>query len=777
MSAAGILTNCGIMAFTSSVLTEGPIGHHLGQGPLLLLLFAFEHLILFFKYWLHVSIPKIPPSVLRAKNRDRHSHVHSRLANDMSTNKDKKKSKRMDRYSLQANVHESFDRDRDGAHKDAVAALNDPITSYDDESKGEGHIATTVPFQTNRSIASHDVHSKSFKEPTSALFDINIFEEEGNMDDDQEEDTRSYHSDNRWHYPMNNSPSHRNQCSILDTNLSTRTDQSIHMSYDTIEQPQDSQTVSDMNIPSESVDHIINGNNSASNFIPQPPRVRFSDAGDNIHYIDSRFTKLSPYSDHSSDSDEEEVENESDDDHGMSPHGYNHQRSMNQTLSEDIESNTFYHSHLVQSYEHLNDSMDSIDNPFEQENEEPLSSNRMDVYDQEREYHRYMREEEAMRRLQQDHEISLMHPQEIRLQSFMQKRRDLQERESRYSSTIDSPMRFYPTTSPSNRISPIRGGNTSNMTTRDRPSLLQTLSDVVWGYDKRKSEIPLVSLNSNQTIPPSRSESPKQVQRLTQMNDIEAQISVSRSKYQEIDSHEAIGSRINANNRLYRQAQDDLMHRKLYNQMVGKNPSKAESRRLHPVKSSLIGQKETQPSKNFKSKTGISRPQSMRKYPILQTDGTVHTTGPDYHRISRRINKENNSMVMNLATSKPNGEIKSPNELRRRGRNDIPSGPLIQTTHSPSYSDSKHGKIYVVSPTRSKGADSVQGLEAARYSQSPSHTSPFGANISPASNNMSKIIEKREIKYYENPSPISNPFEYLQRSHSPSPMQKMTKQT
>lgn len=61
MSVVGIITNCGLIGYTNMELRA--YCARLGDTALALILFGLEHVVLFFKYWLHLSIPKIPASV------------------------------------------------------------------------------------------------------------------------------------------------------------------------------------------------------------------------------------------------------------------------------------------------------------------------------------------------------------------------------------------------------------------------------------------------------------------------------------------------------------------------------------------------------------------------------------------------------------------------------------------------------------------------------------------------------------------------------------------
>lgn len=61
MSVGGILTNFALMGFNSTDLRSSL--NFAGDVGIALVLFAFEHVILLFKYWLHTTIPQVPASV------------------------------------------------------------------------------------------------------------------------------------------------------------------------------------------------------------------------------------------------------------------------------------------------------------------------------------------------------------------------------------------------------------------------------------------------------------------------------------------------------------------------------------------------------------------------------------------------------------------------------------------------------------------------------------------------------------------------------------------
>ena len=76
MSVLGILTNCGIIGYTSTVLST-KLSFLSGAG-IAVALFGFEHGILLFKYWLNVSIPRVPLSVIRAQTKERRDYSKSK---------------------------------------------------------------------------------------------------------------------------------------------------------------------------------------------------------------------------------------------------------------------------------------------------------------------------------------------------------------------------------------------------------------------------------------------------------------------------------------------------------------------------------------------------------------------------------------------------------------------------------------------------------------------------------------------------------------------------
>lgn len=72
ISVAGVLANCALFGFISNILMD-MFAASGGGAAVALLLFLFEHGILFFKYWLQTSVPMIPMAVQRAQQRERRS--------------------------------------------------------------------------------------------------------------------------------------------------------------------------------------------------------------------------------------------------------------------------------------------------------------------------------------------------------------------------------------------------------------------------------------------------------------------------------------------------------------------------------------------------------------------------------------------------------------------------------------------------------------------------------------------------------------------------------
>lgn len=72
LSVGGALTNCALFGFVATPVRAWLLPRA-GEAGIALLLFGFEQALLLFKYWLHTSVPAVPPSVQRAQLRERKS--------------------------------------------------------------------------------------------------------------------------------------------------------------------------------------------------------------------------------------------------------------------------------------------------------------------------------------------------------------------------------------------------------------------------------------------------------------------------------------------------------------------------------------------------------------------------------------------------------------------------------------------------------------------------------------------------------------------------------
>lgn len=88
MSVVGILTNCLLMYRTSDQLAI--IFPSLSDMGLAVGLFALEHCMLFFKYWLHTAIPRIPESVMNAMVKEQNRERGTREKDKKQRKEDKK---------------------------------------------------------------------------------------------------------------------------------------------------------------------------------------------------------------------------------------------------------------------------------------------------------------------------------------------------------------------------------------------------------------------------------------------------------------------------------------------------------------------------------------------------------------------------------------------------------------------------------------------------------------------------------------------------------------
>jgi hypothetical protein len=76
MGVVGVICTCGIIALTSDQLSQQLTEN---TEVIILIMFAVEHAVLLFKYWLTCSVPSLPSSVQRAlADRDRKSSPSSR---------------------------------------------------------------------------------------------------------------------------------------------------------------------------------------------------------------------------------------------------------------------------------------------------------------------------------------------------------------------------------------------------------------------------------------------------------------------------------------------------------------------------------------------------------------------------------------------------------------------------------------------------------------------------------------------------------------------------
>lgn len=210
MSVAGIITNCGIMTFTSVVLRLGYVGSHLGQAGLVLLMFTFEHLMLLFKYWLHVSVPRVPPSILRAQSRDRHSlsHGQSRIDRNSSKQSNKKKKKTL--------LSSAYDMMSKRQFLEKPTQKMDISTSSVTNSPSIQQVSSLSPSFNRSPIRLREIGNWTYSKPSEmhedsgALFDIDVFSPD--QDCYRDEDSHNFEDENtnmeniQISSPMTNSP-------------------------------------------------------------------------------------------------------------------------------------------------------------------------------------------------------------------------------------------------------------------------------------------------------------------------------------------------------------------------------------------------------------------------------------------------------------------------------------------------------------------------------------------------------------------------------------------
>lgn len=118
MSVIGVLTNLALFGFTSEVLRENL--QVLGSVGIAVLLFVFEHVMLFFKYWLYTSVPRVPARIHRLIGYDRAS---------LSKHKDEKRKTKFGRATMQGGF-KSPDTDAEGA-----VPLLAPLDELNDQSQ------------------------------------------------------------------------------------------------------------------------------------------------------------------------------------------------------------------------------------------------------------------------------------------------------------------------------------------------------------------------------------------------------------------------------------------------------------------------------------------------------------------------------------------------------------------------------------------------------------------------------------------------------------------
>ena len=123
----GLLTNCALIGFTSDQLKNHLFNTTSSYG-LIILLFGYEQLILFLKYWLHTSIPRIPPSISRALLRERKSYDKKQKPKDTNIdNTDMNDSNQFRRFSLMRNDNQQG--------VDEVHSFDDTLDNYNNHSK------------------------------------------------------------------------------------------------------------------------------------------------------------------------------------------------------------------------------------------------------------------------------------------------------------------------------------------------------------------------------------------------------------------------------------------------------------------------------------------------------------------------------------------------------------------------------------------------------------------------------------------------------------------
>lgn len=127
LSVGGALTQCALLGFVASPLRAFLLPL-VGETGVALVFFAYEQLLLLFKYWLHTSIPRVAPTVLRAQLRERKSL--SRRSFERATQQQQKKMKKRGGMMHKSARHVNHsDEDEDGG------PVNAGLNTYADQKK------------------------------------------------------------------------------------------------------------------------------------------------------------------------------------------------------------------------------------------------------------------------------------------------------------------------------------------------------------------------------------------------------------------------------------------------------------------------------------------------------------------------------------------------------------------------------------------------------------------------------------------------------------------
>ncbi len=173
MSVLGILTNCGIIGYTSTVLSTKL--SFLGGAGIAVALFGFEHTILLFKYWLNVSIPRVPISVIRAQTKERRDYSKSKSKSNKKKSIYSTPTQNTDNHYSDANDNnDNYDPGYDDqSYQDSLTPMSRRMT-YDDHTYEE----------VKESLLLHEVHDGTQVNDT----------EERDAKIDNEDDAQDYNS-------------------------------------------------------------------------------------------------------------------------------------------------------------------------------------------------------------------------------------------------------------------------------------------------------------------------------------------------------------------------------------------------------------------------------------------------------------------------------------------------------------------------------------------------------------------------------------------------------